>query len=81
MAQQLVPEVKFAVSRLVSVSKSLCELSKFRPSAEFSLKFCGTVVVRASAEFVAEFCARMEFCAELLISVQVGSGAEILPEL
>ena len=81
MARQLVPEVKFVVSQLVSVSKTLCELSKFRPRAEFSLKFCGVVRVCASAEFITEFCARIEFCAEFFISVQVGSGAEILPEL
>ena len=77
MPSQLVLEVKFTTSQLVSVSEGLCELSKFSPSVEFPLKFCGAIRVRT----VAEFCVRMEFCAEFSVWVQIGSDAEILPEL
>ena len=67
MALELFLEVKFTMSQLVSVSEGLCELSKFSPSVEFPLKFCGAIRVCAVAEFS--------------VLAQVGSGSKILLEL
>ena len=77
MPSQLVLEVKFTTSQLVSVSEGLCEFSKFRLSAKFSLKFCGAIRVCT----VAEFCAKVKFFAEFSVLAQVESGSEILLEL